>query len=116
MSAMLFLAVLPDLVLGSAVTLTEFLKAATGPIASLTTDTSSREMSSELCLSLSADSEDISHITKAEGQGSCGERQDTSEQIFCEVYLLMNWTPPAHFRVLTHETGRNVCHVSTTYE
>ena len=49
MSAMLFLAVLPDLVLGSAVTHTEFLKAATGPIAPLTTDTSSREISSELC-------------------------------------------------------------------
>ena len=49
MSAMLFRAVLPDLVLGSADTDTEFLKAATGPIAALTTDTSSREMSSELC-------------------------------------------------------------------
>ena len=49
---MLFLAVLPDRVLGSAVTPTEFLNAATGPIASLTTDTSSRDISSALWLLL----------------------------------------------------------------
>ena len=45
MSAMVFLGVLPDLVLGSALTATDILKAATGPIWSRTKRTSDVETS-----------------------------------------------------------------------
>jgi hypothetical protein len=44
MSARLFLAVFPDLVLGRAETATELRKAATGPMVERTSDTNSEEM------------------------------------------------------------------------